>query len=75
MSTTTYYIHVDHDGHPTGPRARYIGTEKYGYQRLAVAIYHCPNGASVVERHTDGCNDWEGLYIGGRGVDGVFVRG
>jgi len=57
----TYFVHEDADtGKPTGPRAKYLGTTKYGYQTLKAAIRWCPKDACVVERHTDGQHDWSG---------------
>jgi len=59
--TSTYYVHLDHStDRPTGPRARYLGTARYGYKSLKVAIQMCPPGSYVLERHCNGSNDWAG---------------
>ena len=43
--TLTYYVHLDHStDQPTGPRARHLGTARYGYKSLKVAIQMCPPG-------------------------------
>jgi hypothetical protein len=62
--TRTYYVHEDADtGTPTGPLAKHLGTPKYGYRLMKVAIRHCPIGSVVVERHEDGCHDWSGRLV------------
>lgn len=62
--TTTYYAHEDAStGESNGPRAKYRGTPKFGYKILKTAIRWCPPNSFVVERHTDGMNDWGGRVM------------
>ena len=64
MTTKTYWSHIDHEtGQPAGPRAKFWGMAQYGYKTLARAKLHCPLGACVQERHSDGGDDWAGRII------------
>lgn len=59
--TSTYYIHLGSStDQPTGPRAKWVGTVRYGYSELKEAIRRCPPGSYVQERHSSGSNDWAG---------------
>lgn len=69
----TYYVHVDDNGRPTGPKARYEGTDKYGYASLKAAIKSCPAGASVEERFNSGSNDWAGRMMGEKNKNGDWT--
>lgn len=71
-STSTYYIHVDANGKPCGPKAKHEGTDKYGYKSLQAAIRQCPNGASVQERFMTHSDDWAGRIVGHKDDDGTW---
>ncbi len=71
-STNTYYVHVDDDGKPCGPKAKHEGTDKYGYKSLKIAIQHCPKSASVEERHQTHSDDWAGRIMGHKDEDGSW---
>ena len=68
--TITYYEHRDCDGKPVGPRARFYGTERYGYKTLHMAIRYCPMDATISERHASGSDDWGGRCVAYRGRNG-----
>lgn len=61
--SSTYYVHIDTEGRPIGPRAQFHGTRKYGYGDLSQAIRECPENARIEERHADGASDWAGRTI------------
>jgi len=63
MKTRTYFEHIDLNGKETGPRAKFLGTEKYGYKTVKLAQKYCPKGSVIQERHDDGFNDWAGRIV------------
>jgi hypothetical protein len=71
--TITYYVHIDDNGQPTGPRAKLLGTPAYGYKTQYQAILNCPDEASVEERHCTESDDWAGRIIGFRTSEGHWV--
>lgn len=57
----TYYVHLDSStDKPTGPRAKWFGTVRYGYSELKEASRRCPPGSYVQERFCSGSDDWAG---------------
>ena len=67
----TYYVHIDQDGAPCGPRAKYLGSALYGYSTLRHAIRNCPAGAQVVSRYQDHRDDGAGEVLHTQPADWV----
>ena len=61
--TLTYYVARTRDGLDTFPQMRKLGTSKYGYRTLGIALRYTPPGGYVEERHTDGIADWSGRIV------------
>lgn len=65
----TYYVVLGPDGLLSLAQRRVQGTKKFGYSSIALARAGAkrsgmPPDSIIVERHTDGMNDWEGRVVG-----------
>ena len=66
-ATKSYFVHLDSNDKPCGPKAKHLGTSEYGYTTLSAAIKAAKSDWSIQERYTDGSDDWAGHMVWARG--------